>query len=87
MQYSNSINLTTAEEAIADLEQNISGLRVTLTRAKTFRRQLRKITGTPRDGSVVKAVRALKAENDDLKAQLTAYRALGSALRSLGVAA
>lgn len=83
MAYSNSANLQTAEETVAALDKSIAGLRTTLTRAKTFRRQLRKITGTPQDGSVVKAVRQMKARLDYLEARESQYQALGAALRSI----
>lgn len=70
---SNSRNLNNAELTIDTLDQSLSGLRVTLSRAKTFRKQLRNILGVPKDGSVVQSVRAMKARLAVLESRQAAF--------------
>lgn len=69
---SNSTNLIAAESALETLSESIEGMRETLTRAKTFRRQLRSILGVEQGASVVDTVRNLKADLDAANAAAAA---------------
>lgn len=53
---------STNSRNLAAIQTSTSGIETTLSRAKTFRRQLRFLLDVPKSGSVVKTVRALKAE-------------------------
>lgn len=71
-QPSNSTNLIAAESALEEITESLEGMRETLTNARTFRRQIRSLVGTTRTQSAVEAVRTMKADLAQARADLAA---------------